>query len=155
MREGFAAGRGGDDGDELELRKRAPRDVHALSIGSGVGRGEVQAGIGDKVFEQCDIGWGKTFEKIAGTKRHAKPEAFGAGPREEGAAGEALGVGGVGQIEVADVADVLYIGGIKHDDSPAKVQQVDSAAAHKRRQGEVAREDLPGKTPNDNLFVSG
>lgn len=105
----LAAGGGGDDGYELEFGEGGARNVEALGVRASIGWGEVEACVPDEVVEEGEIGGGEAFEEVARAEGHAEPEAFGAGTSEEGAAGEALRVGGVGQIEVADVADVLDV----------------------------------------------
>jgi hypothetical protein len=105
-REG-AAGGGGDDGEQVELGDGGAGDVEALGVGAGVGRGEEEAGVVDQGVEEGAVGGGEAFEEVAGAEGEAEPEALAARTGEEGAAGEALGVDGVREVEVADVADGL------------------------------------------------
>ncbi len=115
-------------------------DEDALGVGAGVGWGELEAGVVDEVIGEGDVGGGEAFEQVAGAEGEAEPEAFGAGPGEEGAAGEALGVGGVVEVEVADVADVLYVVEGKGDDSAAEVEQIDGVVADEAGERQVAGE---------------
>src|ERR1700754_3818932 len=98
-RERFAAGRRGDDGQELELSERGSRDKDALGVRAGVGRGEVEASVLDKVVGESEVDGSEAFEDvrrpIRGTKGHAEPKAFGERFGKESTAGEALGVCGV------------------------------------------------------------
>ena len=71
---------------------------------------------------------GEAFEQVAGAEGEAEPEAFAAGLGEKGAAGEALGVGGVVEVEVADVADVLMSLRSEGDDTAGEVEEVDACA---------------------------
>ena len=137
----------------------AARDVDALGVGAGVGRGEMEAGVVDEVVEEGDVDGGEAFELIGlrdGAKGEAEPEAFGAGTGEEGAAGEALGVDGVVEVEVADVADVLDVVEKNGDDVAAEVEQVDAgwaAVADKAGERQVAGEGFSGEAADDDLFV--
>src|ERR1035437_4158265 len=107
--DGRTAGGGGDDGEQVDVGEGGAGDVEALSVGAGVGRGEEEAGVVDEGVEQGAIGGGEAFEEVAGTDGEAEPEALAALTGEEGAAGEALGVDWVREVEVADVADELDV----------------------------------------------
>ncbi len=92
---------------------------------------------------------------VAGAEGQAEPEAFGAGTGEEGAAGEALGVDGVVEVEVADVADVLDVVEKKGDDAAGEVEEVDGAVADEGGERQVAGEGFAGEAADDDLFVGG
>ena len=89
----------------------------------------------------------------------AQPEALGARTGEEGVAGEALGVGWVVEVEVANVADVLDLGEWDGGDAAGEIEEVDDtvsvrgAGADEAGQGEIAREGVSEKAANDDLFV--
>lgn len=153
--EGLAAGWGGDDGDELEVGDGCAGDVDALGIGAGVRGGEEEAGVVEGVVEEGDVDGGEAFELVFGAEGEAEPEAFGAGAREEGAAGEALGVDGVGEVEVADVADVLDVVEGEGDDPAAEVEEVYGFVADEGREGKVSGEDVSREAAHEYLFVSG
>jgi hypothetical protein len=157
--EGFLTGRGGDDCDELELGDGGSRDVDALGVRTGIGRGEEEAGVADEVIEEGDVDGGESFKLVFGAIRSAKgqtePEALGAGTGEEGSASEPLGVEGVGQIEVADVADVLYIVEGKRDDSAAEIKKVDNLVVDESRDGQIAGKGLSCGSAHDDLFARG
>jgi hypothetical protein len=63
--EGLAAGGGGDDGQELKLGDGGTGDIDALGVGTGVGRGEEEAGIVDEGVEQGAVGGGEALEQVA------------------------------------------------------------------------------------------
>jgi hypothetical protein len=107
--ERLAAGGGGDDGEQVEFGDGGAGDEEALGVGPGVGRGEEEAGVVDQGVEEGAVGGGKAFEEVAGAEGEAEPEALATRAGEEGAAGEALGVDGVREVEFADVADQLDV----------------------------------------------
>ena len=51
-----AAGGGGDDGEELEFGDGCSRDVEALGVGAGVGRGEEEAVVVGECVEEGAVG---------------------------------------------------------------------------------------------------
>jgi len=122
---GLAAGGGGDDGEELEIGEGGAGNVEALGVGTGVGRGEEEAVVVGEGVEEGAVGGGEALQKIARLEGEAEPEALGAGASEKGAAGEALGVDGVGEVEVADVANGLDVAERQGDESARKVEEVD------------------------------
>lgn len=85
----------------------------------------MEADVVDHVVKEGDVGRGEAFEDVSAAKGHAEPEAFGAGASEEGAAGEAFRVGGIVEVEVADIADVFDVVEKKGDDSASEVEEVD------------------------------
>jgi hypothetical protein len=126
---GLAPGRGGDDGEELEFCDGGAGDVDSLGVGASVGWGEVEAVVLDQVVGESDVDGGEAFEEVATAKGHAEPETFGARFGEEGAPGEALGVGVVVEVEFADVADVLDVVEKKRGDAAGEVEEVDCAVS--------------------------
>jgi hypothetical protein len=154
--EGLFARRGRDDGDELKVGDGGSRDVDALGIGARVGRGEEEARVVDYVVEEGDVDGGQTFELVFGTvwrsKGEAEPEALGSRTRQECAADEALGVEGVSQVEVADVANVFYVVEEKGDDSAAEIKEVDGFVVDESRDGQVAWKGLSRESAHDDLF---
>ena len=70
---GWAAGWGGDDGEEQEAGDGGSGDVEALGVGAGVGRGEEEAGVVAEGVEQGAVGGGEAFEEIAGAESEAEP----------------------------------------------------------------------------------
>jgi hypothetical protein len=157
--EGFAFGGRGDDRDELEAGQGGAWNVDALGVGTGVGWGDLEADVVDEVVEEADVGGGEAFELVAGAEGHAEPEAFAAGAGEKGSAGETLGVGGVGEIEVADVADVLYIVDEEGDNAAFEIEEVDDAlgraVADECGERQVAGEGVASEAADDDLFVGG
>lgn len=107
----------------------------------------------DQVVGEGDVDWGEAFQLIGGAKGEAEPESFGARTGEEGAAGEALGVGAVAEIEVADVADVLNVVEEEGKNPTFKVQELQAAVTHKSGQRKVAGEDFSREAPDDDFFV--
>jgi hypothetical protein len=152
--EGLAARRAGDDGEQQEVRDGGAGNVDALRVGASVGRGEEEASVVDQGVDQGAVGWSETLQQIAGTEGESNPEALCAGAREERAAGEAFGVGGVGEVEVADVADGLDVVQRQGEDSAGEVEQVDGVVAHETGVGEVSGEGVSGESPNDGFLAS-
>ncbi len=113
----------------------------------------MEAGIVDQIIEEGDVGGGEAFEEVTATEGHAEPKAFGAGTGEEGAAGEALGVDGVVEVELANVADVLNVVEEERDDAAGEVEEVDRAAADEGGERQIAREGFAGEATDDDLFV--
>ena len=68
------------------------------------------------------------------------------------AAGQALGVDLVGEVEVADVADDLDVIEGQGDDVAAEVEQIDQAGADKAGGGEVAGKDVAEEAADENFF---
>jgi hypothetical protein len=156
---GLAAGRGGDDGDELKLGDGATRDVDALGVGADVRRGELEANVVDKIVEQRGVEGSEAFEVVGlfgvGAEGDAEPEAFAAGTREEGTASEALGRDGVRQVEVADVADVLDVPQNNRDNSPTEVEKIDRLIVDEAGYREVAGDRFSADAAHDDLFARG
>ena len=150
--EGLVAGGGGDDGEELEIGEGDAWDVYALGVGAGVWRGEEEAVVLGECVEEGAVGGSEAFEEVAGAKGEAEPEAFGAGACEEGAAGEALGVERVGEVEVADVAYGLDVVERQGDESAGEVEEVDCVVAHEGGLGQVAGEGVTGESSDEDLF---
>ena len=93
-----------------------------------------------RASSEGDVGGGEAFEDVAGgAEGEAEPEAFGAGTGEEGAAGEAFGVDGVGEVEVADVADDLDVIQSKGDDAAGEVEEIEAAVADEAGHGAGSR----------------
>ena len=63
--ERFAAGWGGDDGQELEFGDGGARDIDALGVRAGVRWSEVQAHVLDEVVGEGDVNRGEAFELVA------------------------------------------------------------------------------------------
>jgi hypothetical protein len=101
---GWPGGGRGDDGQELDFGEGGAGNVEALGVGAGVGRGEEEAIVVGEGVDQRAVGGSEALEEVARLEGEAEPETFAAGTGEEGAAGEALGVDGVGEVEIADVA---------------------------------------------------
>ena len=150
-----AAGRSGDDREQLQLGEGDAGDVEALGVGAGVGGGEEEAGVFDQGVEQGEVCGGDAFELVAGAEGEAEPEAFGAGAGEEGAAGEALGVGGVREVEVADVADGLDVVEGQGDDAAGEVEEIERAGVDEGGVREIAGEGVSGEAAHDDLFARG
>src|ERR1019366_3135170 len=144
---------GGDDGEELKLGDGSAGDVEALGVGAGVGWGEEEAGVVDQGVEQGAVGGGEAFELVSRAEGDAEPEALGAGAGEEGAASKALGVDGVGEVEVADVADGLDVAEGQGEDAAAQVEEIDRVIADEGDVGQVAGECVPGETPDDDFLT--
>jgi hypothetical protein len=102
---GLAAGGGGDDGEELDLGEGGAGNVEALGVGAGVGRGEEETIVVGEGVEKGTVGGGEAFKQVPGAKGEAQPESLRSGTGEKGAAGEALGIDRVGEVEVADVTN--------------------------------------------------
>ena len=111
--QGLLARWGSDDSNEMEFGDGGSRDVDALGVGACIGRSQEEASVADEVVKQGGVDGSQAFKQVFGTVRsaedEAQPKALGTGSSEKGAAGKPFGVERVGQIEVADVADVLYI----------------------------------------------
>jgi hypothetical protein len=122
---GLTAGGGGDDGEELEIGEGGAGNIEALGVGTSVGRGEEEAVVVGEGVEEGAVGGGEALQKIARLEGEAEPEALGAGTCEEGAAGEALGVDGVREVEIADVAYGLDIVERQRDESSGEIEKVD------------------------------
>jgi len=152
-RERCAAGGGGDDGEELHLRDGGAGDEEALGVGAGVRRGKEDAGVVDQRVEQGDVGGGEAFEEVAGAEGDPEPEALCAGAGEEGASGEAFGVGGVAQVEVADIADGFDVGERERENAAAEVEEVEDAVVGESGVGKIAREGVSGEAADDDLFA--
>ena len=73
-----------------------PRDEEPLGVGADVRRSEVEAAVFEQPVQQAEVEGGEAFEGLASEQCQAEPKTFAAGAGEEGAAGEALGVGEVG-----------------------------------------------------------
>jgi hypothetical protein len=149
---GLAAGGGGDDGEELEIGEGGAGNVEALGVGAGVGRGEEEAVVVGECVEEGAVGGGESLQEVSGAEDEAKPEAFGAGAGEKGATGEALGVDGIGEVEVADVADGLDVVERQGDEAAGEVEQIDRVMAHKGGLRQVSGEDVSGEAANEDLF---
>jgi hypothetical protein len=119
----------------------------------------VEAGVVEDVVEEADVGGGEAFEEVAGAEGHAEPEAFGAGAGQKGAAGEAFGVNGIGEVEVADVAYVFYVIDKKWDNAAAEIEEVKGvlggSVAHKAGQRQVAGKGFASEAAYDDFFVGG
>jgi len=150
---GGAARRRGDDGEEVEVGEGGAGNVEALGVGAGVGWGEEEAGVVDQGVDERAVGWGEAFKEVSGAEGEAEPEAFGTGTREEYAADEALGVDGIREVEVADVADGLDIGEGQGEDAAAEVEQVEGVIANEGGCGEIAGKGVSGESPDDDLFA--
>ena len=146
-------GRSGDDSEELEFGNGGAGNVDALGVRAGVGRSEEQAGVVDEGVEQGEVGGGQAFQDVPGAEGDAEPEAFAAGARQEGAAGEALGVDWIGEIEVADEVDNLDVVDRQGDNASAEVEEIDGLGVDEVSVGEIAGEGISGKTPDDDLFA--
>jgi hypothetical protein len=158
--EWLAAGRRGDDGEELERSDGGTRDEDALGVGANVGRGEEEPGVVDEVVEEGGVDGGEAFEEfrgavVGGGKGNAEPEAFGAGAGEEGTTGQAFGIEGVGEVEIANVADESNVVERDGDDAAVEVEELDGGVADEGGEGEVAGEDFTAGAPDDNFFVRG
>jgi hypothetical protein len=105
----LAAGGGCDDGEQLKLGERSTGDVEALGVGAGVWRGKKEAVVVGEGIEEGAVRRGQTLHEIACTERETQPKALRARTGEEGAAGEALRVDGIGEVEIADVANNLDV----------------------------------------------
>ena len=150
--EGLAAGGGGDDGEELDIGEGGAGDVYALGVGAGVGRGEEEAVVIGECVEEGAVGGSEALDEVARLEGEAEPEALGAGTGEKGAAGEALGVDRVGEVEVADVAYGLDVLERQGDESAGEVEEVDCVVAHEGGLGQVARECVTGESADEDLF---
>ena len=141
----------------MQLDDGGSGDVDSLGVGAGIGRGQEEAGVRDDVVEEGDVDGGQTLELVFGSvwaaEAEAEPEALGAWARQERSAGEPFGVEGVGEIEVADVADVLYIAERKDDDSAAEIKEVDDLVVDEGRDGQIAGKGLSCESAHDNLFA--
>ena len=118
----------------------------------------MEAGVVDEVVGEGDIDRSKALEEVAAAEGEAEPQPFGAGLGEEGAAGEALGVEGVAEVKVADVADVLDVAEEKGDDAATEVEEIERwlrDAAQEAGEREVAGEGFAGEAADDDLFVRG
>jgi hypothetical protein len=153
--EGLAAGGCRDDGEELEIGEGGSGDVDALGVGADVRWGEVEAEVVDEVVEQDLVGGGETFDLVSGAEGEPDPEAFGAGPGEEGTAGEALGVDGVGQIEVPHVADEFDIREGNGENATGEVQEMDGAMGDKGGDREISGQDIAKEAADDDLLMRG
>lgn len=153
--EGLFLGGRGDDRYELELSDGGARDEQALGVGASVWWDEKEAGVFQSSVEEREVGWGEALELVAGPKGQTDPEAFGAGPSEEGAAGQALGVDGVGEVEVADEADVLDVIEGERQDSASEVEQLHSTGVHESSAGKVSGHGIAREAPNQDLFAGG
>jgi hypothetical protein len=150
--EGLAAGGRGDDGQELDFGEGGAGDVEALGVGAGVGWGEEEAVVVGEGVEEGAVGGGEALQKIASPEGEAEPEAFRAGTGEEGAASEALGVDGVREVEVADIANGLDVVERQGDEAAGEVEEVDCVVAHEGGLGQIAGEGVTGEAADENLF---
>ena len=145
IRNGGAPGGSGDDGEQVELRDGGAGDIESLGVRAGVRRGEEEAGVVDEGVKQSEVGGREAFEQVAGAEGEAEPEAFGAGAGEEAAAGEALGVLRVGEVEVANVADGLDVVEGQGEDAAGEVEEVDRVVANDGAVGQIAGKVSPEK----------
>jgi hypothetical protein len=152
-REGLAARWAGDDGEELELCDGGAGDVEALCIGTGIGRGEKESIVVDERVEKGPIGGRETFEDVSAAEGDADPEALGSWASKKGLAGQAFGVGGVGEVEVANIADQLDVVEGKGDDSSAKVEKVDGRLMDEASVGKVSGKAIAGVTSHEDFFA--
>ena len=149
---GLAAGGGSDDGEELDVGEGCAGDVEALGVGTGVRWGEEESVVVGERVEKGAVGGGEAFEKVSGAEGEAQPEPLGAGTGEEGAAGKALWIDGVGEVEVADVADSFDVVEGQGDEAAGEVEEVDRIMAHKGRLRQIAGEGVSGEASNEDFF---
>ncbi len=149
---GRTAGGRGDNGEDLEFGDGCSGDVDALRVGASVRRGEEEAVVFGEGIEERPVGGCEAFEEIAGAEGKAEPEALGAGTGEEGPAGEALGVDGVGEVEVADVADGLDVVDWQGDNATREIEEADRTIAREGGLGQVAGEYVCCKAAYEDFF---
>ena len=118
---GRAARGRGDDGEQIELGDGGAGDVEALGVGAGIRRSEEEACVFGERVEEGEVDGREAFEEVAGGEHEADPEALLTGAREKGAAGEALGVARIVEVEVADEADELDVGERQRKDAAGEV----------------------------------
>ena len=159
----FAAGWGCDYGQQNELGDGGAWYVDALGVGAGVGRSEKDSGIVEHIVEDGNVYRSKALELVGliggGAEGQAKPKPFGSGTGQEGAADETFGIGGVAEVEVANVADVLDIIERKGDDVTGEIEEVDCASRgwvpNKTGGGQVAGKSVSDEAAHDYLFAGG
>jgi hypothetical protein len=110
----------------LKFGERGSGNIDALGVGAGVRRSQVKAGIVDQVVGEGGVDRGKAFQQISGAKSEAEPQAFRARLSQKRATDEALGINGVIQVIVANVAYVLDVIDKKRDDAAAQVEELNS-----------------------------
>jgi len=147
----------------LESEDCAAGNVDALDVGARVGRDEKEAGVFDGVVEDGGVDGGEPLEEVGlgglGAEGEPDPEAFGTGAGEEGAAGEALGVEVVAEVEVADVADVLDV--VEGDglDAAFEIKEIEDTGrglgADESGERKIAREGGAYEASDDDFLPGG
>jgi hypothetical protein len=115
----------------------------------------MKAHILDHVIKQGNIGRRKPLQDVSSAKRHPQPKALRPRAGKEVAPAKPFRVRRIVQIKVADIADMLNIIEKKGDNSPVKVEQLNPAAAHKRRERQVPGKCFASEAADDNLFMGG
>lgn len=117
----------------------------------------MEAEILEQARDEGQVRGGEAFEQVSASEGQAQPEALGPRAGEEGAAGEALGVDGVAEVEIADVADHFYIVQGERDDAPAEVEKVEvwtcRVDADERAHGQIAGDAIAGEAADYDFFL--
>lgn len=139
-----------DEGGDLKLRDGGGRDPDALGVGANVGRGEKEPLAGN----EAEVVGGESLDSVSVGEAEPDEQALGAGASGKGLANQALRVGGLAGIEVANVANPLEVGGWKLDGFAVESQKFYRALLEKAGWRQVSGDPFLGEAAGDGFFAA-